>query len=118
MSNKKDLLVTTIKEWVDCEKKIKEYNAQVKEFKDKKKILTKTLVEVMKNNEIDCFDINDGKIVHKTSKTKSSISKPYLLEILGKCFENNPEINCEEIGNLILENRPIKENHSIVMKKK
>ena len=53
MSNTKELLVTTIKEWVECERKIKEFNSMMKEYKDKKKLLTKTLVDVMKNNEID-----------------------------------------------------------------
>tara|TARA_R110002072_G_scaffold47036_1_gene130082 strand:- start:1089 stop:1448 length:360 start_codon:yes stop_codon:yes gene_type:complete len=116
MSNIKELLVSTIKEWVDCERKIKEFNTLAKEYKDKKKLLTKTLVDVMKNNEIDCFDINDGKIVHRTSKTKAPVSKQYLSQILEKYFENNPEVNCDDVGNAILENRPIKERHSIVMK--
>lgn len=116
MSNTKELLVTTIKEWVECERKIKEFNLMMKEYKDKKKLLTKTLVDVMKNNEIDCFDINDGQIVHRTSKTKAPVSKQYLSQILEKYFENNPEINCDEVGNAILENRPVKERHSIVMK--
>ena len=88
MSNIKELLVSTIKEWVDCERKIKEFN---------------TLA-------------NDGKIVHRTSKTKAPVSKQYLSQILEKYFENNPEVNCDDVGNAILENRPIKERHSIVMK--
>lgn len=116
MSNTKELLITTIKEWVDCERKIKEINLQAKEFKEKKKLLTKTLVEVMKNNEIDCFDINDGKIIHKTSKTKAPVSKEYLSNILHDYFKNNPDIDCDEVGNIILDSRPIKERHSIVMK--
>tara|TARA_R110002073_G_C9441285_1_gene577390 strand:- start:1141 stop:1500 length:360 start_codon:yes stop_codon:yes gene_type:complete len=116
MSNTKELLVTTIKEWVECERKIKEFNSMMKEYKDKKKLLTKSLVDVMKNNEIDCFDINDGQIVHKTLKTKAPVSKQYLSQILQKCFEDHPEINCDEVGNAILENRPVKERHSIVMK--
>ena len=116
MSNTKELLVTTIKEWVECEKKIKEINNEIKKYKDKKKILTKTLIDVMKNNEIDCFDINNGKIVHRTSKTKAPVSKDYLSQILAKYFKNNPEINCDEVGNAILDNRPVKERHSIIMK--
>ena len=116
MSNTKELLITTIKEWVDCERKIKEINLQAKEFKEKKKLLTKTLVEVMKNNEIDCFDINDGKIIHKTCKTKAPVSKEYLCNILHNYFKDNPDIDCDEVGKIILENRPTKERHSIVMK--
>ena len=36
MSNTKELLVTTIKEWVECERKIKEFNSMMKEYKEKK----------------------------------------------------------------------------------
>ena len=116
MSNIKEILITTIKEWVECEKKIKEYNNEMKEIKNKKKILSKTLVDVMKNNDIDCFDINNGKILHRTSKTKAPVSKEYLSQILEKYFENNPNVDCDDVGNAILNNRPIKERHSIVMK--
>ena len=116
MSNTKELLITTIKEWVECERKIKEFQSQMKEFKDKKKILTATLVNVMKNNEIDCFDINNGKIVHRTAKTKAPVTRDYLCNVLADYFKDNPEINCAEVGDAILENRPVKERHSIVMK--
>ena len=70
----------------------------------------------MKNNQIDCFDINDGKIIHKTSKTKAPVSKEYLCNILHSYFKDNPDIDCDEVGKIILENRPTKERHSIVMK--
>ena len=36
----------------------------------------------MKQNEIDCFDINSGKIVYCKNKTKAPLNKKTLLETL------------------------------------
>jgi len=69
MSSKEEL-VTIIKEWIENDEKVKEMQAIIKEYKNKKKNLTVTLLNIMKTNEIDCFDINSGKIVYCKSKTK------------------------------------------------
>lgn len=116
MSSNKEILVSTIKEWVDCERNIKDLQRQMKEFKDKKKILNNTLIDVMKNNEIDCFDINGGKILHKTAKVRAPVSKEYLYKVLSDYFGDTPSIDCNQINELVFTNRPVKERHSIVMK--
>ena len=33
------------------------------------------LVNIMKENEIDCFDISDGKLMYTKSKVKQALSK-------------------------------------------
>ena len=50
------------------------YLILVKDKNNKKKVLTTNLMEVMKTNQIDCFDINGGSLVYKTSKIKKPIS--------------------------------------------
>ena len=40
---------------------MKTLQKELRERREKKKELTNNLVEVMKTNEIDCFNINDGK---------------------------------------------------------
>ena len=73
MASKQEL-VSLIKEWISCDNKIKQIQKIAKETRAEKKILTETLVSVMKDNEIDCFDINNGKLVYK--QNKSIIMKP------------------------------------------
>ena len=64
-----------------------------------KKTLTESLVNVMKNNAIDCFDINGGALIYKQKKTKRTISGKFLLAQLEDYYKNEPEL-AKEITNL------------------
>tara|TARA_B110001452_G_scaffold265957_1_gene271684 strand:+ start:719 stop:1084 length:366 start_codon:yes stop_codon:yes gene_type:complete len=112
----KTLLVNTIKEWITINNKMIEIQNILKELRTKKKCLTTTLVSVMENNEIDRFDINNGKLIYRKNKVKAPINKDYLMKILGNYFESSPEIDANDIGTFILENRPIKENPVLIIK--
>ena len=67
----------------------------------------------MKTNEIDCFDINNGKLIFCKNKTKSPLNKKVLLESLEKYFEDIPNINAEKVSEFIMENREIKIKENI-----
>ena len=113
MSNStKDNLVQNVKAWLKIEKEMKTLQNQLKENKKKKNELTNVLVDIMKTNDIDCFDINDGKLIFCKNKVKTPLNKKILLASLEKYFENTPEINAEKVGEFILESREIqiKEN--------
>ena len=119
MSSKEEL-VNIIKEWIENDEKVKELQTIIKEYKNKKKKLTHELLSIMKTNEIDCFDINSGKIVYCKSKTKASLNKKTLIETLEKFFKekNNLNINIDvnTISEYILNNREIKINENIKRK--
>ena len=68
----KDQLVTHIKEWLSIDEEIKLLKKEIKTRQEKKKNLTSDLVEVMKSNDIDAFDINNGKLIHTKRKTKQT----------------------------------------------
>jgi CTP-dependent riboflavin kinase len=65
MGDQKQLLINTIKEWVSINSKEVSLQKQLKELKTSKKQLSDTLIKVMENNEIDRFDINNGKLSTK-----------------------------------------------------
>ena len=67
---KKDDLIVYIKEWIKIDNDIINLKTQVKQKTTKKKELTESLVNVMKVNNIDCFDINGGALIYKQKKTK------------------------------------------------
>ena len=92
----KEVLVNTIKEWIDHDNEIKNLQQQIKEHRNKKKSLTDNLLEIMKDNEIDCFDINNGKIIYCKNKVKSPLNKKTLLETLEKYFEASLAIVTKE----------------------
>ena len=99
----KDQLVQHIKEWIGVDEEIKSLQKEIKTRKEKQKELTKDLMEVMKTNEIECFDLNDGKLVYTKSKTKQTINKKYLMSTLVKCLEDPKDV--EKVTEFILENR-------------
>ena len=112
----KEQLIGLIKIWIENDNEIKILQDNIKKKKEDKKQITDQLLDVMKTNEIDCFDINGGKILHKTAKVRAPVSKEYLYKALSEYFGDTPSIDCNQINELVFTNRPIKERHSIVMK--
>ena len=116
MSESKELLVNTIKEWVAINNKINEIQKLLKDLRGKKKQLSDSLIKIMENNEIDGIDINNGKLVYRKNKVKAAINKDYLLKMLDNYFKEYPEVDTNDVGTFILDNRPVKENSTLVIR--
>ena len=82
----KEELVGNIKSWMQVDTEMKLLQKELKDRRLKKKELTESLVEIMKSNEIDCFDITEGKIIYTSSKVKAPLSKKHLMDCLDKYF--------------------------------
>jgi hypothetical protein len=100
----KEQLVSNIKDWIKMDTEIADLKAQIRERTNKKKTLTENLVTVMKTNKIDCFDINGGALVYKTSKTKKPINGKSLLVALQNYYKTDPKI-AEDITKHIMDSR-------------
>ena len=100
----KDELILNIKEWIKMDNEISKLKVEVKEKTNKKKELTESLVNVMKSNSIDCFDINGGALVYKQKKTRRTISGKFLLSQLEEYYKEQPEL-AKEITKKVLDNR-------------
>jgi hypothetical protein len=102
--NTKDELIANIKEWIKIDNEITKLKSEVKDKTNKQKVLTDSLVTIMKGNSIDCFDINGGALVYKKKKTKKTISGKFLLAQLEEYYKDQPEI-AKEITKKVLDNR-------------
>ena len=110
----KENLVNNIKDWIHYDSEIKKLKKEVKIRKEKQKKLTDDIVKVMKAKEIDCFDLNDGKLIYSQSKTKQTINKQHIMNCLEKYFKENGDENMiTDLTNFILENREIKVKETI-----
>lgn len=110
----KEVLVGAIKEWIQNDNDIKELQKEIKIRKDRKKNISDKLVNIMKTNEIDCFDINDGKLIYTQSKVKTSLSKKHITACLEKYFKNSEDKQIvEDLSNFILDNRETKITETI-----
>jgi predicted nucleic acid-binding Zn-ribbon protein len=100
----KEELVTSIKEWIKMDTEISQLKTEIKNRKNKQKQLSESLMEVMKKNEIDCFDITGGSLVYKKNTVKKPINAKTLITTLKSYFETAPS-KAEELTKFILDNR-------------
>jgi hypothetical protein len=100
----KEELVNNVKEWIKVDNEITKLKTEIKEKNNKKKLLSGNLLNVMKTNDIDCFDINGGAIVYKKTKVKKPITGKILLKTLEQYFKNDTP-TAQELTKHILDNR-------------
>ena len=114
-----EVIVNNVRGWLSIEEEIKELQKIIREKKKEKKVITENLVEIMKENEIDCFDITDGKLVYTKNKVRQALSKKHLLAALATYFQNDGN-KAKEVANFVLDSRgtKIKENIRHKIKKK
>lgn len=113
--NSKDILINNIKEWVKLENEIAQLNKEINVRKKEKKVLSNTLIETMKNNDIDCFDTKTGQICFNKRKSKKAITKKGLFDILTKYY-NGDDTKINELQNFILDNRETITKETITLK--
>ena len=60
----KDQLIQSIKDWVKIDNEMRTLQSEISKRKKEKKKISEKLISVMRDNEIDVFDINDGQIMY------------------------------------------------------
>ena len=103
-ANTKEELISNIREWIKIDNDLNNLKKEIKTKTLQKKLLTDNLVNVMKVNSIDCFDINGGALVYSQRKTKKAISGKYLLLQLEKYYKDQPDI-AKDLTQHLLDNR-------------
>ena len=100
----KDQLIQTIREWVRLDNEIRQLQKEECKRKNEKKMLSNSLLETMKKNSIDCFDINDGQLVYSKKSVKKPITKKVLLDLLARYYDGDL-LKASNVNNFLLENR-------------
>ena len=113
----KEQLIKTIKEWVKIDNEIKTLQKELAVRKTTKKTVSTNLMEIMKKNEIDCFDINNGQILYSKKNVKKPITKKVLMGLFSTYFEGDV-LKATKLNNYIIENRQQVLQESIVCKMK
>jgi len=109
-------VIERIKGWLEIENQISLLSEKLRELRKEKKRINEDLMGIMKDNEIDCFDCNSGKIMYTRNNVKKSINKKYLHDILSKYCQND-SMEAERICNYIMDNRIIETKENIKLKK-
>jgi hypothetical protein len=103
ISNKGEL-VQIIKDWMAVDNEIRNINKELRARKDRLKKISENLMKTMKENEIDEFDVKDGKLVYSKTNVKKAITKKSLVTILSKYY-NGDISQAIEMNNFIMNNR-------------
>ena len=69
----------------------------------------------MKQNNVECFNINGGSLLYKNILSKKPLNKKLLLNTLTSYFKDN-NTNIEELVKHIMENREVQEKEVIKRK--
>ena len=102
--NSKESLVNAIKIWVKKDNEIRQLKKEERIRKKEQKEISETLMAIMKENDIDEFDLKDGKLVYTKKNIKKPITKKGLLDILKRYYNNDKE-KADELNNFIMDNR-------------
>tara|TARA_Y100000389_G_scaffold177526_1_gene189855 strand:- start:4305 stop:4664 length:360 start_codon:yes stop_codon:yes gene_type:complete len=111
--------VLTIKQWLEIETKISEHSATLRNLRKEKKVLNAEMLNIMKNNNIECFDCNSGQITYIRNNVKRGLNQKLLYELLGGYF-NNQDSNSNEAEKLckyIQDNRGVEIKETVKLKK-
>jgi hypothetical protein len=111
----KEQLINTIKRWVKIDNEIRVLNKELSARKNEKKKISSELIEVMRKNEIDNFELKDGEIQYVKRNVKKPITQKALLGILSEYYKGDL-LKASEMNNFIIENRVEVVKESIVRK--
>ena len=108
----KEEMITHIKKWMQYDNDIKQLQNELKTKKESRSQHTEQLVNIMKSNEIDCFDVNNGKLLFSRTKVKTPLNKSQMVQALMEYF-NNDEPRVRELEDRLLSARKEKITETI-----
>ena len=98
-----DQLKQTVREWVKYDNEIRALNKEITTRRNNKKEISKRLIEVMRENQLDIFDIKDGQIMYVKKNKKKPVTQKQLLTLFTTYYNDSKK--AEEMHNYIMENR-------------
>lgn len=103
----KEDLVEHIRKWIQIDNEIRQLQALVRERREMKKQITQDLVDVMRDNEIEKFNLRDGKLVYKQTKRSTPLNEKHIANCLLDIFKDDPS-KAQEATEIIMNRREVK----------
>ena len=111
----KEQIKEYLRQWVRVENEISTLSAEIKKRKLIHQQLSKSLLDVMRKNEIDCFDIANGRIVYSKTKVRAPLNNGQLKTALSTYYKDDTE-KANSLTEFLLASRVEKTRESIKMK--
>jgi hypothetical protein len=104
-----------LRQWIRVENEISTLSVEIKKRKLVHQQLSISLLEVMRKNDIDCFDITNGKIVYSKVKHRAPLNNGQLRSALTTYYKDDTE-KANNLTEFLLSSRVEKTRESIKMK--
>jgi hypothetical protein len=111
----KDQIKDHLRQWIRVENEISALSSEIKKRKLIHQQLSASLLEVMRKNDIDCFDITNGKIVYSKVKHRAPLNNGQLRTALATYYKDDTE-KANNLTEFLLSSRVEKTRESIKMK--
>ena len=111
----KEQLKDYLRQWVRVENEISALNVEIKKRKLIHQQVSASLLDVMRKNEIDCFDIANGRIVYSKTKVRAPLNNGQLKSALTTYYKDDVE-KVNSLAEFLLSSRVEKTRESIKMK--
>ena len=108
-------LSQSIREWVKLDIEASALKQKLRILNQSKKEISSRLLIIMKDKNIDEFDLNqDGKLIRQVKKTKQTLNKKQLISSLVTYYKSEEE--AKKTAEFILNSRVEKLNESLCKK--
>jgi uncharacterized protein (UPF0335 family) len=111
----KEQLKDYLRQWVRVENEISTLTVEIKKRRLIHQQLSASLLDVMRKNEIDCFDITNGRIVYSKTKIRAPLSNGQLKSALTTYYKDDVE-KANGLTEFLLASRVEKTRESVKMK--
>ena len=111
----KEQLKEYLRQWVRVENEISTLTVEIKKRRLIHQQLSASLLDVMRKNEIDCFDIANGRIVYSKTKVRAPLNNGQLKSALTTYYKDDAE-KVNSLTQFLLESRVEKTRESIKIK--
>ena len=99
-----DQLKQNVREWVKLDNDIRALNKEITNRRNDKKSISKRLIDVMRDNKLDVFELKYGQLMYVKKNKKKPITQKQLLTLLSSYYKEDVS-KAEEMRNYLLENR-------------
>ena len=113
-----DVFKQQVVAYCDVDDRIKELNAQIKEFRIKQKEISESILMYMTNNSLEvCNAGSHGVLTVRTSVSKTGINKDSIKESLSNILNDKAmmskshDVLVEDASDMIMNNRETTERH-------
>ena len=97
-------LKQTVREWVKLDNEIRTLNKEISARRNEKKIISKSIIDVMRSNKLDIFELKDGQLMYVKKNKKKPITQKQLLTLLSSYYKDDVS-KAEEMHAYLMENR-------------